>query len=351
MAKKFAKPLVILIYVSGCNEGEKDEDLTLAMDKCVGERGFFCLEQIVQDWLMKVKPLALGIKPNPEINKAIDDAYLNINHGAMKYEMNGSSETVLNPIRATSIRNDACSNFNHGAIKCEGNDALSPNLARLVLDKLDSVGEKVDRMEDSVGKKVDRMEKTIDSLRRDIGLLHSKVAEGFDNVRQLTLENENVKCPYIFMLERVQDDPSINKAEKVCDFGSAFRKMKKIFTFATTREKIRNQICEDYELVLLCGVSLKRVVSYRIPTTQLEKYREFLRSIDHEGFDGAQRAQARKSMGLDELCEFDEFLNNVMKEKINAGVPHWNTVLFRAVNQKGQLTFACAKEVENLEKP
>merc|ERR1711988_136418 len=80
----------------------------------------------------------------------------------------------------------------------------------------------------------------------------------------LILEVENVSCPYIFTLEKREEVGS--SQDKGAMFSKALNKVKRIASAASIREKLRASISEDYELTLLCGVSLKKVVSYRLTT-------------------------------------------------------------------------------------
>eukprot|EP00912_Choanoflagellata_sp_UC4_P001970 UC4_evm1s1264 len=232
-------------------------------------------------------------------------------------------------------------------------------------------------------------------LYSGIRSLHHHITKGFQEARKLILEVENVSCPYIFTLEKKEEAGS--SQDKGGVFSKALKKVKRIASAASIREKLRASISEDYELSLLCGVSLKKVVSYRlttrivskradqivnrlnalakfgvgaiacwnmaakaskifgvplpnIPPDQLEEYQEFLESLSTEGFLEAQKAANSSTMGLDTLRAFEEFLNSVMSDEANAGEPRWNEVLFRVVNDDGQLTFACAEEAEGLEK-
>ena len=87
-----------------------------------------------------------------------------------------------------------------------------------------------------------------------------------------------------------------------------------------------------------------------IPKGQLEEYQDFLKSLGRGGFEVSQKAASAESMSLATLRKFEAFLNLVMSDKVNADVPHWKEMLFRVVNEEGQLTFACAEELGALQK-
>ena len=91
-------------------------------------------------------------------------------------------------------------------------------------------------------------------LHSGIKSLHRTITKGFQETRKLILEVENVSCPYIFTLEKREEAGS--SEDKGGMFSRALKKVKRIASAASIREKLRASISEDYELSLLPSIHL-----------------------------------------------------------------------------------------------